>query len=95
MRANTAAMRMLSHSLREAAQAAKLEEARPELSLLERWGRYRSPVTNIAACVAILFLTKAGIFSSFGEVRTRGEAALKQYYVNQAGEEAAREVFGA
>jgi len=94
MRANSAAVRMLNHSLREAAETTKLEQARSEPSLVERWARYRNPVTNIAACVAILFLTKAGIFSSFGEVRTRGQAALKQYYVNQAGEEAAREVFG-
>ena len=75
---------MLKHSLREAAQAEKLEQAKPEPCLLERCARYRISVTNVAACIAILFLTKAGIFSSFDRLHTRGEAALKQYYTHQA-----------
>jgi anti-sigma factor RsiW len=95
MRANSAAVRMLNHSLREATEARELEEAKPEPRLMERWSRYRNPITNVAACIAILFLTKAGVFSSFDEVHNRGQAALKQYYVNQAGEDVAREVFGA
>jgi hypothetical protein len=94
MRANTAAMRMLSHSLREATEAGKLEQAKPEPGLIERFGRYRNPITNLAACVAILFLAKAGIFSSFDKVHTQGHAALKQYYATQAGDDVAREIFG-
>jgi len=95
IRANTAAMRMLSHRLREAKEAAKLEQARPEPGLMERCARYRISATHLAACIAILFLTKAGIFSSFDKAHTRGSAALKQYYSTQAGEDVAREVFGA
>jgi hypothetical protein len=95
MRANTAAMRMLSHSLREAAEAGKLEQAQPEPRVIERFGRYRNSITNVAACIAILFLTKAGIFSSVHKVHTQGEAALKQYYTNQLGEDVARDIFGA
>jgi len=93
MRANSAAMRMLTHQLREAAQARRLDEAKPEPCLMERCGRYRGAVTNVAACVAILFLTKAGIFSSFDKARTRGQAVMKQYYTAQAGEDLAGEVF--
>ncbi len=93
MRANSAAMRMLNHQLREAAQARRLEEAKPEPCLMERCIRYRCAVTNVAACVAILFLTKAGIFSSFDKARTRGQAVMKQYYAAQAGEDLAGEVF--
>ena len=95
MRANSAAMRMLNHSLREATEAKELEQAKPESCLMERYLKYRNPVANIAACIAILFLTKAGIFSSFDKVSSRGQEALKQYYVNQAGEDVARDVFGA
>jgi hypothetical protein len=94
-RANAAAVKMLKHSLREAAQAEKLEQAKSEPCLLERCARYRISVTNVAACVAILFLTKAGIFSSFDRLHTRGEAALKQYYSHQAGEDVAKDIFGA
>jgi hypothetical protein len=94
-RANEAAVRMLNHSLRQAAQAKELEQARPEVRFLEWCGRYRTALTNVAACLAILFLTKAGIFSSFDKAQTRGEAALKHYYAAQAGEDVAREIFGA
>jgi len=93
MRANCAAMRMLNHELREAAQARRLEEAKPEPRLIERCGRYRGAITNVAACIAILFLTKVGIFSSFDKARTRGQAVMKQYYASQAGEDLAGEVF--
>jgi hypothetical protein len=94
MRANTAAVRMLNHSLREAPETAQLEQAKPQPDLLERCGRYRNPVMNLAACLAILFLMKSGIFSSFDEVGTRGQTALRQYYATQAGEDVAREIFG-
>lgn len=94
-RANAAAVRMLDHSLRQAAQAKELEQARPEVRFLEWCGRYRTALTNVAACLAILFLTKAGIFSSFDKAQTRGEAVLKHYYAAQAGEDVAREIFGA
>ncbi len=93
MRANSAALRMLNHQLREAAQARRLEEARPEPCIFERCGRYRGILTNVAACIAILFLTKAGIFSSFDKARTRGQTVMKQYYAAQAGEDLAGEVF--
>jgi hypothetical protein len=93
MRANSAAMRMLNHQLREAAQARRLQEAKPEPCFIERCARYRGAVTNVAACVAILFLTKAGIFCSFDKARTRGQAVMKQYYAAQAGEDLAGEIF--
>jgi hypothetical protein len=94
-RANAAAVRMLNHSLQEAAQEKELERAAPEPRLIEWCAKYRNPITNIAACIAILFLTKAGIFSSFDKVCTRGEAALKHYYAAQAGEDVAQDLFGA
>ncbi len=93
MRANSAAIRMLNHQLREAAQIRRLEEAKPEPCFVERWARYRGAVMNVAACVAILFLTKAGIFSSFNKARSQGQAVMKQYYATQAGEDLASEVF--
>lgn len=93
MRANSAAVRMLNHQLREGARDRRLEEATPEPGLIEQCGRYRAALTNVAACVAILFLTKAGIFSSFDKARTGGQAVMKQYYAAQAGEDLAGEVF--
>lgn len=93
MRANCAAMRMLSHQSREMARAQGLESAKPEPSFLEKCGPYRGAITNVAACVAVLLLTKAGIFSSLDKACTQGQAAMKQYYTTQAGEDLAHEVF--
>lgn len=93
MRANSAAIRMLNHRLREAARERRLEEATPEPSLIEKCAAYRTAIMNVAACVAILFLTKAGIFSSFDKARSGGQAVMKQYYATQAGEDLAGEVF--
>jgi hypothetical protein len=92
-RANTAAVQMLSRQLREDTESRKLEQARPEPSFAERCGRYQNAVTNVAACLAILVLTKAGIFSSFSRANMQGQAVMKQYYTNQAGEDLAGEVF--
>jgi hypothetical protein len=94
MRANATAVQMLNHELREAARTTKLEEAKSQPDLLERYGRYRNAAMNLAACLAILFLTKAGLFSSLHQAHTRGEAALRHYYAAQAGEDVAREIFG-
>ena len=93
MRANSAAIRVLTHELREAAHARRLDEAKPEPRFIERYGRYRGAIANVAACFVILLLTKAGIFSSLDKARTRGEAVMRQYYASQAGEDLAGEVF--
>jgi hypothetical protein len=93
MRANSAAIRMLNHPLREAARDRRLEEATPEPRFIEKCAAYRAAILNVAACVAILFLTKAGIFSSFDKARSGGQAVMKQYYAAQAGEDLAGEVF--
>ena len=94
-RANTHAIGMLKHSLQEAKQARTLENLRPEPSFLERSGRYRHRLANIAACFAIVLLTRTGLFSSLDRVSTRGEEFMRQYYASQVGEDLAGEVFGA
>jgi hypothetical protein len=92
-RANSAAVRMLSHDLREHARSHKLERAQSEPCFMERCARRQNIITSAAACLAIVILTKAGIFSSFNRVNTHGPSALKQYYADRAGEDLAREVF--
>jgi hypothetical protein len=92
-RANAAAIRMLGHQLRQSEAADKLKEAQPEPSFAERRAGRQNAITNVAACLAILMLAKAGIFASLDKARTRGEATMKQYYTNRAGEDLAGEVF--
>ena len=93
MQANSAAVKMLNHPLRREAQERRLDEAKPEPCLMERCLGHRYAVANVAACVAILFLTKAGIFSSFDKARTEGQEVMKNYYTSQVGEDLAGEVF--
>jgi anti-sigma factor RsiW len=93
-RANSHAVKMLKHSLREAPQAQALENTRPEPSILERSARYQHRLTNIAACLAILALTRSGVFTSLSRVTTRGEKFMRQYYAAQAGEDIAEDMFG-
>ena len=93
-KANSCAVKMLKHSLREAPKAFLLEKARPEPSFLQRSARYRPRITNAAACVAILVLTRSGLFSSLDRATAGGEKLMKQYYAVHAGEDIAEEVFG-
>jgi hypothetical protein len=94
-RANAHAIGMLKRSLREAPQTRALEDARPEPSFIERSGRYRHHVANLAACLAIVLLTRTGLFSSLDRMNTRGEKFMRQYYAHQVGEDLAEEVFDA
>jgi hypothetical protein len=92
-RANTAAIRMLSRPLRQTEAADKLKTPQSEPSFAERYAGHQGAITNVAACIAILLLTKAGVFTSLDKARTRGEAAMKQYYADRAGEDLAGELF--
>ena len=91
--ANAEAVKMLTHELREAAKARELTSAEAESPFLGRAGRHRHWLTNIAACLAILFLTRSGLFSSLNRLNTGGEAYVRHYYASQAGEDLAGEVF--
>lgn len=94
-RANAHTIKMLEHDLRDAPKARKLERSRPEPSFVERFGQYRSSVVNVAACIAIVLLTRAGIFSSLDKLSTGGDRAMRQYYTNHIGDDLTRELFDA
>ncbi len=95
MRANTQAVRVLKHSLRNAPKAQKLKTAQPEPTLPERLAKYKHAVASAAACIAILLLMKTGIFSSVNRFQSKGQQVIRQYYVANAGEDLADEVFSA
>ena len=92
-RANAGAVRMLNHELRDKARQRHLDETSPEPALIERCRKYENVAVNVAACVAILLLTKTGLFSSFAKARTEGHQVMKQYYATQAGQDLADEIF--
>jgi hypothetical protein len=93
MRANAQAIDVLKHCLREAPKAQKLRTKRPEPKLLEKCSMHGHSAANLAACIAILFLMKIGVFSSMDNLHTKGQKAYQQYYAKQAGEDLANEIF--
>ena len=93
MRANTQAIGVLKHSLRNAPKAQKLKTVLPEPTLFERFGKYRNSIVNTAACIMVLFLMKVGIFSSMDKFQSEGQKVVKQYYAIRVGEELADEIF--
>jgi len=95
MRANAQAIGVLKHSLREAPKAKTLKNIQPEPKLLERCSMYKSSAANVAACIAILFLMKIGVFSFMDKFQSEGQKVVKQYYVNQVGEDLANDIFTA
>jgi len=95
MRANMQAVGVLKHSLREAPKAEKLKSTLPEPKLSEQLSKYKHSTANVAACLAILFLMKIGIFCSMEQLQTRGQEVLKQYYAGHVGQDLADEIFSA
>jgi hypothetical protein len=94
-RANSKAVSVLKHSLRYSSKAQKLKEALPGPTIFERLRKYHSTAANVAACVAILFLMKAGMFSSTEKFQNDGKNALRHYYASRVGDEIADEIFPA
>ena len=92
-RANTQAISVLKHSLRDNPEAEKLRNKLPSLSLFEKYGKYLKPLANYAACIAVVFLMKANIFSSITKYQKGGEKGLQQYYAKHLGEETAKDIF--
>ena len=93
MRANTQAIGVLKHSLREMPAAQKLREIKPELKLRQKFIQCLQPSVNLAACILVLFLVKFGIFSSISNLETQGKKAYKQYFVSNIGQEMTEDIF--
>jgi len=93
MRANTQAIGVLRHSLRQAPKARKLKTCLPEPNLLERWGKYAHTTANVTACIAILLLMKIGAFSSMDKFQTEGKKIIKQYYASHIGKDLTDDIF--
>jgi len=95
MRANAQAIGVLKHSLRTAPKALKLKTVKPEPNLFERLAKYKSSAVNAAACVAILFLMKIGVFSSMDKFQSHSKELVRNYYAANAGQDIADEIFSA
>jgi len=93
MRANTQAICVLKHSLRQTPKAQKLKTILPQPKKLERWGKYTHSVANVAACIAILLLMKIGVFSSVDKLQAEGQKVIEQYYAAHVDNDLVDELF--
>ena len=93
MRANTKAISVLKHSLRDSTKAKKLRKALPEPSFFEKSRKYRSSIVNTAACIIIMFLMKSGIFSYTETIQSEGQKAIRNYYASHVGDDLTDEIF--
>ena len=93
-KANTQAINVLKHSLREAPKAEVLKAAKPDLSIFEKCRRRAQPALNAAACIMIIALSKAGIFSSIENSQKTGNTVARNYYTMHVGSEMADDIFG-
>ncbi len=94
-RANDQAVGVLKHSLRSSPKAGQLRTAFPKPTVRDRLGNCYQAALNAAACLAILFLLKIGIFSSMSVLEDQGSKAVENYYVRSAGRELSDDIFNA
>lgn len=92
-RANTQAINVLKHSLRESPKAELLKVAKPDISIFEKCRRRAQPALNLAACIMIVALFKAGIFTSIESSQKNGRTAARNYYAMRVGSEMADDIF--
>ena len=93
MNANSKAINVLKHGLRNSPKAAKLSNAYPHPSWLQRCAVYTQPLLNLAACIMIILLLKIGVFGSMETVQKESRGVVKQYYVKHLGQDYADEIF--
>ena len=92
-RANQKAIGTLRRDLRNVAQAQKLKNAQPDMSFFRRLVKYSHSVGNAAACLAIFFLIRLGVFASMEKFQSQGQKTVKQYYSRHVGDEMTNDIF--
>ncbi len=80
MKANTRAIGVLKHKLRDLPQAEKLRHARPRVPIYARVGKYTEPVSRAAACLVILLVIRLGVFAAMTKIQDEGKTAIDEYY---------------
>ena len=78
--ANTRAINMLKHSAREMPLAEKLRQKMPRPLLISSRSRYTHAITHAAACIAVVFLIKTGVYQTMDKWHSQGKQAVQNYY---------------
>ena len=92
-RANTQTVNVLQRKLRKTEKAHTLKSAFPVLSVAGRIHLLRQSFAHVAACVALLLLSKIGIFSTISNSQLAGRRAVRHLYANHLDADTTDEMF--
>ncbi|MCP4450683.1 MAG: hypothetical protein GY809_04425 [Planctomycetes bacterium] len=92
-RANTAAIGVLKHGLRESDRASQLRTGLPMPSLGQKIRGASQGLFQTAACIAILILSKMSVFSSIDRVQKQGRTTVRHFYDCQLGTDLSQDLF--
>jgi len=79
-RANSKALDMLKHSLRNAPQSAALRTMQVDQSRFEKIRPGLERALNVAACVFVVIMIKTGVSNSLLDYKKQGENVIHNYY---------------
>ena len=92
-RANTAAVNVLKHDLRESHRAFQLRTSLPAAPLSERIHSLSRGLYQTAACITILVLSKISVFSSIDRIQKQGQTTVRHFYDRQLGTDLSDDLF--
>ncbi len=92
-RANSRAVGVLNHSLRNAPRSKTLRQSQPDQNWIEQKSPLLERLMNVAACLFVVLMVRMGVTSSLTDVRTKGETALHNYYARNLDAQTMEELF--
>jgi len=92
-RANSSAVNVLKHGLRESNRAFELRTSLPTPPLRERVRSVSRGLYQTAACIAVLVLSKIGVFSSIDRMQKQGQTTVRHFYDRQLGTDLSDDLF--
>ena len=92
-RANSAAINVLKHDIRESNRAFQLRTFLPTAPLNDRIRSVSRGLYQTAACIAILVLSKISVFSSIDRVQKQGQTTVRHFYDRQLGTDLSDDLF--
>ncbi len=91
--ANSQTINVLQHKLRETDKAQTLRTTLPDPSVRDRIWLARHSLAHVAACVAVLLLSKIGIFSTIKHSQVAGHKAVRHLYASHLDSDTTDEIF--
>lgn len=92
-RANSQAISVLKHSLRDAPQSEKLRHVRPGPHWIDKKRPVLERALNIAACVFVVLMIRMGVTSSLRNIQSKGKTAIHNYYARNLDSQLMNEIF--